>query len=132
MQKTDDAILFAFYSMEEGTKYVLDDYWFGEINRLLVQFCCETYTSKKEFIFSRQGTTLFINGRELYNFHNKTNISLELTMMFGLSLQLKFSFAFPSLFALVLQHGGFQKLQKHHRTGEFVVVDGDTYRLVAA
>jgi hypothetical protein len=126
IEQTDAAILSTFHSMEEGVDYVLNDFWFTEMNRVRKEYSYATAKHKVEFILSRKGEKFFLNGNEVFDFKDKTN--LPLTLAFALALE-AFAFALP--FAFALQYNGIEKLNKDTCEGKVVEIDGKKYKLTA-
>ena len=118
IEQTDDAILSTFHSMEEGVDYVLNDFWFDEMNRVRKQCGYSIFKDKKQHLLSRKGEKLFVNSNEIFDFKDKTNLSFALSLAFALS----FSFAF--------QHNGIEKLNTDCE-GKIVEIDGKKYKLTA-
>ena len=105
IEQTDAAILATFHSMEEGVEYVLNDLWFAEMNRVRKQYNYSTLKNKKEYVFSRKGTKLFVSEQEVFDFKDKTNLSFALAFSFPFALTFAFAFA--------LQNNGIEKLVSH-------------------
>ena len=122
IEQTDDAILSTFHSMEEGVDYVLNDFWFSEMNRVRKEYSYATAKHKVNFILSRKGEKFLLNGNEVFDFKDKTNLSLA----FALSLS-----ALALALALALQHDGIEKLNKDTCEGKVVEIDGKKYKLTA-
>lgn len=128
IEQTDAAIRETFYSMEEGVEYILNDFWFGETNRLCKEHGYSIFKDKREFIFSRSGDKLFLNKNEVFRFKDKTNLPFALPFAFTLALALSFAFSFALFFAL--QHNGIEKLNTGCE-GKIVEIDGKKYKLTA-
>jgi hypothetical protein len=139
IEQTDAAILATFHSMEEGVDYVLNDFWFAEMNRVRKEFGYSIFKNKKEYVFSRKGEKLLLNGNEAFDFKDKTNLAF--TLAFALALAFAFTFAFAFSFTLALafaltlaaalQHNGIEKLNKDTCEGKVVDIDGRKYKLTA-
>jgi hypothetical protein len=127
IEQTDAAILATFHSMEEGVDYVLNDFWFAEMNRHRKECGYSILKDKKEHLLSRKGEKLLLNGNEAFDFKDKTNLTLAFT------LSLAFTFAAGVAFALAfaLQYNGIEKLNKHTCEGKVVEIDGKKYKLTA-
>ena len=125
IEQTDDAILSTFHGMEEGVDYVLNDFWFTEMNRVRNEFGYSIVKDKREHLLSRKGEKFLLNGKEVFDFKDKTNLSFAFT--FAFTFALAFSFAF----ALALQHNGIEKLNKDTCEGKVVEIDGKKYKLTA-
>ena len=133
VEQTDAAILATFHSMEEGVDYVLNDFWFAEMNRVRKEYDYAPAKHKVEFIFSRKAEKLLLNGQEIFDFKDKTNLALTFSLTFSLTLTLTLTFAlaFTLAFPLALQHNGIEKLNKDTCEGKFVEIDGKKYKLTA-
>jgi hypothetical protein len=129
IEQTDDAILSTFHSMEEGVDYVLNDFWFSEMNRVRKEYSYATAKHKVNFILSRKGEKFLLNGNEVFDFKDKTNLSFALAFSFAFSFSFSFSFALS--FAFALQHDGIEKLNKDTCEGKVVEIDGKKYKLTA-
>jgi hypothetical protein len=125
IEQTDAAILATFHSMEEGVDYVLNDYWFSEMNRVRKEYGYSIFKDKKEYVFSRKGEKLFVNEQEVFDFKDKTNLALAFAFAFALARS--FTLALP----LALQHNGIEKLNKDICEGKVVEIDGKKYKLTA-
>jgi hypothetical protein len=125
IEQTDAAILATFHSMEEGVDYVLNDYWFSEMNRVRKEYGYSIFKDKKEYVFSRKGEKLFVNEQEVFDFKDKTNLALAFAFAFALARS--FALALP----LALQHNGIEKLNKDICEGKVVEIDGKKYKLTA-
>ena len=125
IEQTDAAIRNTFYNMEEGTEYVLNDFWFQETNRLRKEYGYSFLKDKREYKFSRKGDKLFVNNSFVFNFNRKHNLAYALALAFALA------FAFAFAFALSLQHNGFEKLNNGSCAGKVVEIDGKKYKLTA-
>jgi hypothetical protein len=115
IEQTDAAILATFHSMEEGVDYVLNDFWFAEMNRIRKEYGYPILKNRKEYVFSRKGTKLFVSEQEMFDFKDKTNLALALALAL----------------AFALQHNGIEKLNKDTCEGKFVEIDGKKYKLTA-
>jgi len=113
IEQSDAAILATFHSMEEDIEYVLNDHWFAEGNRVRKEYDYAVLKDKNEYIFSRKGKKLFVNGKEIFDFKNKVNLALALP------------------YTLALQHNGIEKLNKDTCDGKLVEIDGKRYKLTA-
>jgi hypothetical protein len=116
IEQTDAAILSTFHSMEEGVDYALNDFWFTEMNRVRNQYNYSILKDKKDYLLSRKGEKVLLNGKEVFDF-NQTNLTLALTLPFTL--------------AAALQHNGIEKLKTHTCEGRVVEIDGKRYKLTA-
>jgi len=123
-QQSDAAILATFHSMEENIEYVLNDFWFTEMNRVRKEYGYSILEDKKEYVLSRKDQKLFVSGKEVFDFKDKTNLAFALTYAFTFSLALAFAFA--------LQNNGLEKLNKKDTCeGRIVEIDGRKYKLTA-
>jgi hypothetical protein len=122
IEQTDAAILATFHSMEEGVDYVLNDFWFSEMNRVRKNYGYPVFKDKKEYVFFRKKQKLFVNRKEVFDFKDKTNLAFALTLTLAL-LALALAFA--------LQHNGIEKLNKDTCEGKVVEIDGKKYKLTA-
>lgn len=129
IEQTDAAILATFHSMEEGVDYVLNDFWFSEMNRVRKEYGYATAKHKVDFILSRKGEKFLLNDNEVFDFKDKTNLSFATALAFSLAFSLTFGFAFA--FAFALQHNGIEKLNKDTCDGKVVEIDGKKYKLTA-
>jgi hypothetical protein len=120
IEQTDAAIRETFYGMEEGVDYVLNDFWFAEMNRVRKQYGYSVVKDKKEYIFFRKGEKLFVSGQEVFDFKYKTNLAFSFT----------FALAFTLAFTLALQYNGIEKLNTGCE-GKIVEIDGKKYKLTA-
>jgi hypothetical protein len=125
IEQSDAAILATFHSMEEGVDYVLNDFWFSEMNRVRKEFGYSIFKNKKEYVFSRKGEKFLLNGKEVFLFKDKTNLA------FAFALALAFTYTFTLAFAFALQHNGIEKLNKDTCEGKVVEIDGKKYKLTA-
>lgn len=75
IEQSDTAIRETFYNMEEGAEYVLNDFWFTEINRLRKEHKCSLLEDKREYKFSRKGDKLFVNNSLVFDFYMKSNLA---------------------------------------------------------
>jgi hypothetical protein len=125
IEQSDAAILATFHSMEEGVEYTLNDFWFTEINRVRKEYGYSILKDKKEYILSRKDQKLFMSGKEVFDFKDKTNLAFALTFAFSLS----FTFAFT--LTLALQYNGIEKLKADTCDGKVVEIDGKKYKLTA-
>ena len=125
IEQSDTAIRETFYNMEEGAEYVLNDFWFGEANRVRKEYDYALLEDKREYKFTRKGDELFVNNNPVFNFDGKSN----LTLAFALTFALTFAFAFA--LALALQHNGLEKLKSDTCEGKVVEIDGKKYKLTA-
>jgi len=121
IEQTDAAILATFHSMEEGVDYVLNDHWFSEMNRVRKEYDYSILEDKKEFILSRKDQKLFMSGKEVFDFKDKTNVAFA----FALALAELCDVAFA------LQHNGIEKLNKDTCEGKIVEIDGRKYKLTS-
>jgi hypothetical protein len=127
IEQTDAAILATFHSMEEGVDYVLNDFWFSEMNRVRKEFAYSVMKNKEKYVFSRKGEKFLLNGNEVFDFKDKTNLALALAFTFSLT----FAFAFAFAFTFALQHNGIEKFNKDTCEGKVVEIDGKKYKLTA-
>jgi hypothetical protein len=127
IEQADAAILATFHSMEEGVDYVLNDHWFSEMNRVRKQYNYSTLKDKKGYLLSRKGEKVLLNGQEVFDFKDKTNLALSFAFAFSLA----FSLAFTLSFAFALQYNGIEKLNKDTCEGKVVEIDGKKYKLTA-
>jgi hypothetical protein len=118
IEQTDDAILSTFHSMEEGVDYVLNDFWFAEMNRVRKEYGYSIVKDKREHLLSRKGEKFLLNGKEVFDFKDKTNLAFALTLAFSFALTLAFS----------LQYNGIEKLNTGCE-GKIVEIDGKRYKL---
>jgi hypothetical protein len=135
IEQTDDGIRNAFYNMEEGTDYVLNDFWFQEANRFRREYGNLLVKQKQDYSFSRKGNRLFINDSLddslVFDFDGKHNLTL------AIACDLAFTFSFPFTcdlaftLTLALKHNGFEKLNKNTCDGKVVEIDGKKYKLTA-
>ena len=126
IEQSDNAIRETFHSMEEGVDYVLSDFWFAEMNRLRNQYGYSTLKDKKDYLLSRKGEKVLVNGQEVFDFKDKTNLALTFGW-FALALAAFAAFAF----AFALQNNGIEKLNKVTCEGKVVEIDGRKYKLTA-
>jgi hypothetical protein len=122
IEQTDDAILSTFHGMEEGVDYVLNDFWFAEMNRAREEYSYATAKHKVEFILSRKGKKFLLNGKEVFDFKDKTNLARRFARVF---------FTIDRTFTFALQHKGIEKLNKDTCEGKIVEIDGKKYKLTA-
>jgi hypothetical protein len=123
VEQTDPAIRETFYNMEEGVDYVLNDFWFSEINRLRKEHKYSLLKDKREYKFSRKGDQLFVNNNLAFDFAGKSNLSFALTITFV--------FALTATLAFALQYNGLEKLNKNTCDGKVVEIDGKKYKLIS-
>ena len=121
IEQIDAAILATFHSMEEGVEYVLNDFWFSEMNRVRKQYNYSILKDKKDYLLSRKGEKLLLNGNEAFDFKDKTNLAFTLAL----------AFSFALAFALALQYNGIEKLNNDTCEGKIVEIDGKKYKLTA-
>ena len=110
IEQTDAAILSTFHGMEECVDYVLNDSWFAEMNRVRKQYNYSILKDKREHLLSRKGEKFLLNGKEVFDFKDKTNLAFS--------------------FALAFQHNGIEKLNTGCE-GKVVEIDGRKYKLTA-
>ncbi len=122
IEQTDTAIRATFHSMQEGVDYVLNDFWFAEMNRHRKECGYSFVKDKEQHLLSRKGEKLLLNGNEVFDFKDKTNLAFALTLTLAL-LALALAFA--------LQHNGIEKLNKDTCEGKVVEIDGKKYKLTA-
>lgn len=120
VEQTDAAIRETFYNMDEGVDYVLNDFWFQEANRVRKQYGYSIVKQKQDCWFSRKGNRLFLNDSLVFDFDGKHNLAFTLS----------FALSFARSFAFVLQHNGFEKLNKDTCAGKVVEIDGKKYKLI--
>jgi hypothetical protein len=124
IEQTDAAIHATFHSMEEGVEYVLNDFWFAEMNRVRKQYGYPIHKDRKDYILSRKEQKLFVNGQDFFDFKSKTNLTFAFVAF-------AFTFAFALALASALQHNGIEKLNKDACEGKVVEIDGRKYKLTA-
>jgi hypothetical protein len=124
IEQIDAAILATFHSMEEGVDYVLNDFWFREMNRVRKEYGYRILKDKKEHLLSRKGEKFFLNGNEVFDFKDKTNLGFFFAAH-------AFTHAFSFSFSFALQHNGIEKLNKDTCEGKVVEIDGKKYKLTA-
>ena len=122
IEQTDAAIREAFFHMEEGADYVLNDFWFAELNRVRKDCNLASIQKRDEYKLLRRGWKLFVNGCHVFDFTGKSN--------FTFAFALTFSF-FAVFFSTALQHNGIEKLNKDTCAGKVVEIDGKKYKLTA-
>jgi hypothetical protein len=123
IEQSDAAILATFHGMEENIEYALNDFWFKETNRVREEHDYTVLKDKNEYILSRKGKKLFVNGCEIFDFKDKTNLAFALAdVAFALA-------EFALAFALALQNNGIEKLNKDTCDGKVVEIDGRKYKL---
>jgi hypothetical protein len=127
IEQTDDAILSTFHSMEEGVDYVLNDFWFRELNRVRKQYNYSTLKDKKDYLLSRKGEKVLLNGQEVFDFKDKTNLAFALAFTTD---DLAVAIAVAAS-ASALQYNGIEKLNKDTCEGKVVEIDGRKYKLTA-
>ena len=120
IEQTDAAIRNTFYNMEEGTEYVLNDFWFQETNRLRKEYNYSLLKDKREYKFTRKGDQLFVNNNLVFNFDGKSNLAFTFAYA-----------AYADALALTLQCNGIEKLNKDTCDGKVVEIDGKKYKLTA-
>jgi hypothetical protein len=125
IEQTDAAILATFHSMEEGVDYVLNDFWFAEMNRVRKEYDYAPAKHKVEFIFSRKAEKLLLNGDKVFDFKDKTNLA------FAFASVLVFASVIAFAVFTALQHNGIEKLNKDTCEGKVVEIDGRKYKLTA-
>ena len=123
IEETDNAILTTFHSMEEGVEYTLNDFWFKENNRVRKEYVYPILKDKKELALSRKDQKLFVSGKEVFDFKDKTNLALAFTLPARRASHLAFT--------LALQHNGIEKLKADTCEGKVVEIDGRKYKLTA-
>lgn len=124
IEQTDAAIRETFYSMEEGIDYVLNHFWFAELNRLRKENGQMLVKQKQDYKFSRRGDKLFLNDSFVFDFLGDNDLA------FAFAFPFPFPFSFALTFALALQHNGFEKLNKDTCAGKVVEIDGKKYKLI--
>lgn len=122
IEQSDTAIREIFYSMEDGVDYVLNDFWFTEINRIREENEWQSIEDKQRYKFSRKDDKLFVNGEFTFDFDGKQNIAFELVFA-GDEVDGVVSFA--------LKHSGLEKLNKGTCEGKVVEIDGRKFKLTA-
>jgi hypothetical protein len=121
IEQSDNAIRETFYSMECGIEYVLNDHWFAEVNRFRKEQHCSILKGKKEYILIRKVQKLVLNGKEIFDFKDKTNLSLA------------FAFFVSGSVGVVIQCNGIEKLETVNTCeGKVVEIDGRKYKLTLA
>jgi hypothetical protein len=123
IEKSDAAILATFHGMEENIEYTLNDFWLKEMNRVRKEYGYSILEDKREFILSRKGEKLFLNGYERFDFKNKVNLTLALAIALTLAELCDV--------AVALQHNGIEKLNKDTCEGRIVEIDGRKYKLTS-
>lgn len=134
IEQTDDAILSTFHSMEEGVDYVLNDFWSAEMNRHRKECGFSFVKDKKDYLLSRKGEKFLLNGNEIFDFKDKTNLtfSLSLALAVATAFAVTVTVAFIAVAtAFALQHNGIEKLKTHTCEGRVVEIDGKKYKLTA-
>jgi hypothetical protein len=128
VEQTNAAILATFHSMEEGAEYVLNDFWFAEMNRVRKEYKYLVLNDKKEYMLSRKGEKLFLSEEEVFDFKDKTNHAFSLAF----ALAFAFTFPFPFALAFALQYNSIEKLVNVNACeGKVVEIDGKKYKLTA-
>ena len=125
IEQSDTAILATFHSMEENIDYVLNDFWFAEMNRVRKEYDYARAEHKVEFIFSRKAEKLLLNGDKVFDFKDKTNLAFAFASVLVFASVVAFA-----VFA-ALQHNGIEKLNKDTCEGKVVEIDGRKYKLTA-
>lgn len=133
VEHSDTAMRETFYNMEEGAEYVLNDFWFGEANRVRKEYDDPLSKDKQEWKFSRKGDKLFVNGAYYFDFDGKNSIAFTFATARADRQPLTFTFTFPitTCFSYALQHNGLQKLKSDTCEGKVVEIDGKKYKLTA-
>jgi len=131
IEQTDAAILATFHSMEERVDYVLNDFWFSEMNRVRKEFGYSIVKDKRQHLLSRKGEKFLLNGKEVFDFKDKTNLALALSFTLAFAPTFTLAFPFALAFTLTLQHNGIEKLNKDTCEGKVVEIDGKKYKLTA-
>ena len=131
IEKSDTAIRDTFYNMEEGVDYVLNDFWFGEANRVRKEYDYPLSKNKQEWKFSRKGDQLFVNGAYYFDFDGKNSIAFTFATARADWQPITFTFPITTCFSYALQHNGLQKLNKDTCEGKVVEIDGKKYKLTA-
>lgn len=124
IEQTDAAIRNTFHNMEEGTEYVLNDFWFQETNRLRKEYNYSLLKDKREYKFTRKGDQLFVNNKLVFNFDGKSNLTFALAYDAADVARRRSAFA-------ALQHNGLEKLKSDTCDGKVVEIDGKKYKLTA-
>lgn len=132
VKQTDVAIVNFFYGMEKDVEYVINDFWFSETNRVRNHYGYDLLKDRSEYLFTRNGDCLFVNGKKVFDFssdgknfsHYKDNITFDLILALR-------SVALPFTLALPLQYNGIEKLNKDTCDGKVVEIDGRKYKLTA-
>ena len=131
IEQSDTAIRETFYNMEEGIKYVLNDFWFGEANRIRKEYdYYPLLKDKGEYKFTRKGDKLFVNGAYYFDFDGKNNIAFTFATARADRQPLTFTFPITICFSYTLQHNGLEKLNDTC-DGKLVEIDGKKYKLTA-
>jgi hypothetical protein len=131
IEQSDTAILATFRSMEENIDYVLNDFWFAEMNRVRKEYDYARAEHKVEFIFSRKAEKLLLNGDKVFDFKDKTNLAFNLALTFAFAFDFACSCSALFTLAAALQHNGIEKLNKDTCEGKVVEIDGRKYKLTA-
>ena len=122
IEQTDAAIRENFYNMEEGSDYVLNDFWFAELNRVRKDCNLASIQKRDEYKLLRRGQKLFVNGCHVFDFTGKSNFTFAFALTFAF---------FAVFFSTALQHNGIEKLNKDTCDGKLVEIDGKKYKLTA-
>lgn len=119
VEESDAAICSNLLNMEEEKEYVLNQFWFSEMNRLRKENSLSPIPNINDYKFVRRGEKLLLNGREIFDFKNKKNLAFAFTLA-------SFTFA---LFAL--QNNGLEKFNNNKDAceGKVVEIDGKKYKL---
>ena len=131
IEQADAAIRETFYNMEEGAEYVLNDFWFGEANRVRKEYDYPLSKNKQEWKLSRKGDKLFANGAYYFDFDGKNSIAFTFTTTRADRQPLTFTFPITICFSYALQCNGIEKLNKDTCEGKVVEIDGKKYKLTA-
>ena len=131
IEQSDAHVRDTFYNMEEGAEYVLNDFWFGEVNRIRKEYDYPLSKNKQEWKFSRKGDKLFVNGAYYFDFDGKKYIAFTFATARADRQPLTFTFPITVCFSYALQHNGLQKLKSDTCEGKVVEIDGKKYKLTA-
>ena len=131
IEQSDASIRDTFYTMEEGAEYVLNDFWFGEANRVRKEYDYPLSKNKQEWKLSRKGDKLFVNNSLVFDFYMKSNLAFAFATARADRQPLTFTFPVTTCFSYALQHSGLQKLKSDTCEGKVVEIDGKKYKLTA-
>jgi len=131
IEQSDAAILATFHSMEEGVEYVLNDFWFKEMNRVRKEYTYSLLKNKQEWKFSRKSDKLFVNGVCYFDFDGNNNIAFTFATRRADRQPATFTFPLTICFSYALQYNGLEKLKADTCEGKVVEIDGKKYKLTA-